>query len=209
MAIDRGQKRPVLKSVRFVLSAAAKTQFPELEWPEVAFAGRSNVGKSSLINAILGQKKVAKVSREPGRTRQINFFAINEAFHLVDLPGYGFARAPKTVLATWQSLMLGYIESRETLAACVLLMDLRRTPSEEDLAVVELLRSAGRPLLIVGTKADKLSAQQRQKQLALIARPLHLMPQDVLVTSSENGLGIETLWQSLSAFVPLSFPEKG
>lgn len=209
MAIDRGQKRPVLKNVKFVLSAAAPAQFPESAWPEVAFAGRSNVGKSSLINALLGQRKLAKVSREPGRTRQINFFAINEAFHLVDLPGYGFARAPKAVLATWQSLMLGYIERREELTACILLLDLRRTPNEEDLAVVDLLRSAGRPLLVVGTKADKLSAQQRQKQLALIARPLHLLPQDILVTSSESGLGLFELWESLSAFVPLSFPEKG
>lgn len=199
-------KRPPLSRIRFVLSAASPEQFPDSPWPEVAFAGRSNVGKSSLINALVGQKSLARVSREPGRTRQINFFSFNDAFHFVDLPGYGFARAPIGVKRSWQHLMLSYIERRPVLSACVLLLDIRRTPTEEDLGVLDLLAQAGKPVLAVLTKADKLSAQQRQKQRQLIAEELHLFPQDLLLTSAESGSGLTELWQSLGAFVPC-FPE--
>ncbi len=190
-------------SVQFVLSAASSTQFPELDWPEVAFAGRSNVGKSSLLNMLLGRRKLVKVSNTPGRTRLINFFSVNESFHMVDLPGYGFAKAPKSVRRDWQQLMVDYLRKRDQLAAVVLLLDVRRQPNAEDMAVLDLFRQAELPTILAITKADKLPLQRRKKQVTSITKALNLAPGDVHVTSAQTRQGREELWSALECFLDL------
>lgn len=200
---DRAKKEPaiVLRQVSFVTSAAKVNQCPPEPMPEVAFAGRSNVGKSSLMNMLLARKNLVKVSSTPGRTQLLNFFRVNDAFHLVDLPGYGFAKAPAQVRRNWQALITQYLASREQLAAVVLLLDVRHLPSPEDYAVLELFREVGIPCLIAVTKADKLSQQQRGNQVRQIAKALSLHPGDVVPCSANTGLGRDPLWRSIRLFV--------
>ncbi|RJO64903.1 MAG: YihA family ribosome biogenesis GTP-binding protein [Myxococcales bacterium] len=190
-----------IRDARFVLGAAHPNQFPNLDWPEAAVAGRSNVGKSSLLNMLLQRKKLVKVSRTPGRTRQINFFAVNEGFHLVDLPGYGYAKAPGSERKQWFELIRRYLSDRPQLKIIVLLLDIRREPSAEDLGALEFFRDAGVPCLVVLTKADKLALQQRRKQVSSVAKRLRLDPGDCLVASAEKGWGREEIWNSLLCFL--------
>ena len=190
-----------IKSLRFVIGAARPGQFPDLNWSEVAIAGRSNVGKSSLINMLFSQRSFVRVSSTPGRTRQINFFAVNESFHLVDLPGYGFAKAPKALRRSWQHLMATYLERRPQLTAAVLLLDVRRLPSEEDFAVLELFRERQTPVMLALTKADKLPLQRRGKQVSSVAGQLGLTPGDVHVTSATKGWGRDALWKAIECFL--------
>ncbi len=137
-------------------SAAGPEGFPNPVLPEVAFVGRSNVGKSTLLNRLAGQRGLARVSRTPGRTRLVHFFEIPGSHRLVDLPGYGFAKVPETMRASWRKLVLSYLVGRTGLALSLLLVDLRRDPADLDLAALELLRRSGHPVAIVATKTDKL-----------------------------------------------------
>lgn len=200
---DKAAKEPtiVLRQVSFVKSAAKVDQCPSEAMPEVAFAGRSNVGKSSLMNMLLSRKNLVKVSSTPGRTQLLNFFCVNESFHLVDLPGYGFAKAPAHVRNNWQALITQYLASRQQLAAVVLLLDVRHLPSPEDYAVLELFREVEVPCLIAVTKSDKLSQQQRSNQVRQIAKALSLHPGDVIPCSANTGLGRDALWTSIRLFV--------
>jgi GTP-binding protein len=151
--------------ISFLVSAFRESQYPPADKPEVAFAGRSNVGKSSLINALLNRKKLARTSATPGRTQAINFFIVNSLFYVVDLPGYGFARVPPAVRASWGKMVDGYLRRRRNLKAMVVIIDIRRGLSQGDMDLLYLLKSLGKKAIVVLTKTDKLSRQQGLSRL--------------------------------------------
>ena len=162
--MPRGPSPPTV----FLTSAAAPAGFPPPELPEVCFVGRSNVGKSSLLNRLAGRRAPAAVSKTPGRTRLINFFQVGDRYRLVDLPGYGYARVPDRVRAPWEGLVLAYLRGRESLALNLLLVDLRREPLPSDRAALDLLLETGSPVAVVATKADKLKRGPRTVRLGLL-----------------------------------------
>lgn len=181
----------------FETSAANASQCPDPDRPEVAFAGRSNVGKSSLINALTNRRGLARVSRTPGRTRLLNFFTVRLAgptgnidMRLVDLPGYGFAKTHRSIRETWGSMIEGYLAKRSVLAALVLLVDVRRGAGELDQALAELATANERPSLIVATKADKLGASQRGLARRSIGEAFGARAADVLLTSASGAMGL-------------------
>ncbi|MDH4229173.1 MAG: ribosome biogenesis GTP-binding protein YihA/YsxC [Nitrospirota bacterium] len=183
--------------VEFVTGAVSPAGYPEGELPDVAFSGRSNVGKSSLLNAMVGRKKaIARISSTPGKTREINFYRINERFHLVDLPGYGFARVPQTEKRKWTQRLEEYFTSRPGLRLVVILVDIRHPPSALDHNMVEWVSHLGIPFQVVATKADKLSRNQAQRALGLIRRELGHVP---LPVSARDRLGMDTLWKIMEA----------
>jgi GTP-binding protein len=164
---------------------------PEATLPEVAFAGRSNVGKSSLLNALLGRRGAARVSRTPGRTREINFFRVNDSFVLVDLPGYGYARVAKERRAEWRPLIEGYLRQSPNLRGLVLLLDARRDPSDEDRAMLSFLADSETPVLVAITKMDKFGTDAGRKRIEAIASALEL-DADQVVPVSAHGTGSMT-----------------
>lgn len=182
---------------KFVLSATNAAQFPRPTVPEMAFLGRSNVGKSSLINALLGES-AARVSSTPGRTRAINFFALhgpsstNPGIVLTDLPGYGYARLSRSISAEWPSFIQPYLADRKTLAACICLVDLNVPPQTGDIVLAEYLKSIGRSRITVATKADKLSGNRRGAALKRLRESLGT--DEILVCSAKDGRGIGELW---------------
>lgn len=162
-----------IKTATFVKSGTKPEHYPPEEQPEIAFAGRSNVGKSSLINVLVNRKSLVRTSSTPGRTQLINFFEINGGeFTLVDLPGYGFAKVPLAVKAQWRPMMETYLASRGSLKGVVLILDIRRTPSDEDRQMLDWLRSYDIPPLLVVTKCDKVSKNEKARQAAVIAAAL-------------------------------------
>ena len=163
---------PKILSAEYSLSVHRGDQCPQGELPEVAFLGRSNVGKSSLINSLLGRKKLVRTSSRPGCTRALNFFLINQRWNFVDLPGFGYAAVAKDLKASWGPLVLSYLAQRESLAAVVFLQDGRRVPASEELFLWEFLREQGRRVIPVLTKADKLKRGERSRQLKLFAEAL-------------------------------------
>ncbi len=179
-----------LNKAKFVISAASARDFPNVPWPEVAFVGRSNVGKSSFLNTITGQKKLAKTSSSPGRTRTINFFNVEDRAHLVDLPGYGYAKVPKSMKEQWAKLIEGYLQKREQLVAAVLLIDIRHTPTKDDITMASWLASSRAQPVIVATKSDKLSRSQIPRHLAEVKRTLGL-DCPYIPFSSQDGRGKE------------------
>jgi GTP-binding protein len=168
--------------------------------PEIAFVGRSNVGKSSLLNALTGKPGLARVSGTPGKTAHVNVFRL-PSFYLVDLPGYGFARASKGVRAAYRTLLDGYLRRRDSVAGVVWLLDIRHPPSKDDLAMQDLLAEAGTSVLAVLTKADKLGRQAQAVQEREIAGALGLDPSQVQVVSSATGQGVGDLGESILAAV--------
>jgi GTP-binding protein len=187
-------------AAEFVTGAVQPSQFPRTVLPEVAFAGKSNVGKSSLINALLNRKHLVKTSSTPGKTREINFFRINDAFQFVDLPGYGYAEAPKAIQRGWQQLLESYLTGRDPLRGVVMIVDARHESSPLDRALKDFLSSHGVPLLIVASKADKLGRNEITANLARIAEGLDL-PEPPLAYSSKSGLGRDALWSKLQAWL--------
>lgn len=179
----------------FVCSALLPEQFPRDGRPEFAFVGRSNVGKSSLMNTLLRRKELARTSGKPGKTQTINFFDINGAFYFVDLPGYGYARVSKTVKEEWSRRMLAYLRNRETLRMAALLLDARHKPAEHDMHMLELLEQSEKPTLIVATKIDKVKRSMRQKNLNVIRGALAL-DEDALIIpfSSVTAQGAKDIW---------------
>ncbi len=188
---------------RFLLSALAPEQFPQSSVPEFAFLGRSNVGKSSLINALLGSK-AAKVSSTPGRTRAINFFALSDApqkqtprFLFADLPGYGYAKISKSISAEWPKFIEPYLASRAPLTMCICLIDSNIPAQPSDAQLISYLHSTGRRYLIVATKSDKLSGNTRTKAQASLKAALEV--ETILMISAKTGAGMKELWAAIEA----------
>ena len=183
-------------TTEFLLSAHAPAQFPRADVPEIAFLGRSNVGKSSLLNALVGEK-AAKVSSTPGRTRAINFFALQDERQrkrmiFADLPGYGYAKISKSISAEWPKFIEPYLAERESLSLCVCLVDSNIPPRPPDRQLLEWLTAAGRAFVVVATKADRLSGNERTRNLAALRKGLEV--DQILTVSAKTGTGIKELW---------------
>jgi GTP-binding protein len=190
-------------NAEFIKSAVFQKDYPESALPEIAFVGRSNVGKSSMINSLLGRKKLVKVSAKPGKTRTLNFFNIDNEIMFVDLPGYGFAAVSKSERASWAKCIETYLTTRDNLKACVLILDIRRLPSEEDMDMLSWLSDTETNTLVVLTKTDKLSKNQIAKQVRLIAEEVGIDKEHFFLYSSVTGNGKENLWETLRSVAGL------
>ena len=192
---------PLRYTTQFLLSALAAAQFPAPDAPEIAFLGRSNVGKSSLLNALVGEK-AAKVSHTPGRTRAINFFALLDSSQrrrlvFADLPGYGYAKISKSISAGWPEFIEPYLAIRSTLKLCVCLVDSNVPPQESDHQLMGWLRAAGRDFVVAATKIDRLSGNERTRNLLALKKGLEL--DKVLPVSAKTGYGLKELWARIEA----------
>lgn len=201
---SKRRKREIAVKVvcaEFVKSTTKPSEYPPGNFPEVAIAGKSNVGKSSLINALVNRKGLAKISSSPGRTQMINFFRVNGKISFVDLPGYGYAKVPLEVRKTWKPMVESYLQTRQELCLVVLILDARRGASPEDLTLLDWLDYHGIPSLIVFTKADKLSQMERARQKkALSGIPL-ISGKPFLFFSAVSGEGKEELWKMIQSFL--------
>ena len=191
----------LIKNCRFVTSVVRLDGLPEAAGPEIAFAGRSNVGKSSLLNRLCGRRNLVRVSGRPGCTRGLNFFSVDERLFFVDLPGYGFARVPAAERRRWEELVGGYLERRENLAGVVLIVDVRHEAKPGDRQMLAWLKEKGRPFAVVYTKADKLSANALARQRAVLDAGLGLGPEDRVVFSAKDGRGREELLYKIRDFL--------
>ncbi len=191
----------IVKQTEFVKSAVKPSQYPQGDYPEIAFAGRSNVGKSSLINTLINRKNLVKTSSKPGCTQLINFFKINDEFFFVDLPGYGYAKVSKKIRAQWSPMIKNYLSSRNSLVGVVLLMDIRRHPGKEELNLIQWLEISHLPWLAVLTKADKFSKQKRHKRLELISKDLGVTKDSVILFSAKSKLGRDIIWNEIDTFI--------
>ncbi|MBE5783020.1 MAG: YihA family ribosome biogenesis GTP-binding protein [Clostridiales bacterium] len=185
-----------IKSAAFVTSMSTYTS-PDPALPQIAIAGKSNVGKSSLINSLCRRKALAKTSATPGKTRLINLFLLNENFHLVDLPGYGFAKVDKQEKFRWGDMMEKYFRDTKELKLTLHLVDIRHEPTQDDLQMNAFLRGMNLPFLVIATKADKISRGARMKHLAPICRQLQVQPWQVICASSETGDGREQILEAI------------
>jgi GTP-binding protein len=190
MAKEPGDDELVIRNVEFIGGMAEKHGWrPDSSLPEVAFAGRSNVGKSSLLNSLVRRKSIARVSKTPGRTREINFFCINNDFVLVDFPGYGYARVSKDKKSEWRPMIESYLRRTTQLRGIVLLLDIRREPSDDDRAMLDFLAEMEVPTIVALTKKDKLSKVAAVEQAAMISRVLGLPSEQIIPFSSHTGEG--------------------
>ena len=186
-----------IKQAEFVTSMVSYGAFAGRGLPQIAVAGKSNVGKSSLINKLCNRNKLAKTSATPGKTKLINVFLLNRSFHLIDLPGYGFARVDKAEKARWGRMMQDYFEKAEELRHVFCLVDIRHEPTQDDINMNSFLRQMGIPFPVIATKADKISRAARSKQLAPICRALMVQPWEVICWSSEDGTGRDKVQELL------------
>jgi GTP-binding protein len=191
----------IIKSAEFVTSAVKPSQYPPAVLPEIAFAGRSNVGKSSLINTLVNRKRLVKTSSTPGRTQLINFFNINEKFSFVDIPGYGYAKVPASVKKKWGPMIETYITTRKTLKGVVLIMDLRRTPGPEEMNMLDWLNHYDIPSVPVLTKSDKLSKTRQQKQLKEISNTLSADKDNLILFSAKSRQGKDAVWDTVKQLI--------
>jgi GTP-binding protein len=192
----------VIRSLEFIGGMASVGGWrPESSLPEIAFAGRSNVGKSSLLNRLIHRKKFARVSNTPGRTREVNFFKVNNAFILVDLPGYGYARVSKEQRAEWRPLIEGYMRGSDQLRGIVQLIDVRHDPTNDDRQMLDFLSELGVPTIVVLTKTDKLTAKEKPERVAAIARDLALDADQVIPFSAVTGEGRNDLAEAVEALL--------
>jgi GTP-binding protein len=193
----------VIRDLEFLGGMASPTGWrsSELVLPEVAFSGRSNVGKSSLLNALVERKALARVSKTPGKTREINFFRVNRQFVLADLPGYGYARVAKTTREAWRPLIEGYLRTSAQLRGVVQLVDSRHPPSADDLQMFEFLAEIGAPTVVVLTKIDKLRAMELKKQIVALTTALRLDGDQVIPFSAVTKVGRDELAEAVVALV--------
>ncbi len=199
-----------VNNVNLAAVAVRKEQYPEGGLPEVAFAGKSNVGKSSLINAMINRKALARTSGSPGKTRTINFYNVENSLMFVDLPGYGYARTSKSEQEKWGKMIEGYLMKREYLKGIILLIDIRHEPGENDKMMYEWLRHYGHKIIIVATKSDKLKRSQINKHLSVIIKSLNLEKDDIIIPfSSENKSGKDELWEVIEELILENYEEAG
>ncbi|MCD6388505.1 MAG: YihA family ribosome biogenesis GTP-binding protein [Desulfobulbaceae bacterium] len=185
----------------FVTSVFKTAQLPPEEIPEIAFAGRSNVGKSSLINKLINRRKLVKISSRPGKTQSLNFFLVGESLYLVDLPGYGFAKVPRKIKNDWQGLISSYLLNRQTLCCVVVIIDLRHGVKPQDLELINWLRAEEIPFLPVYTKMDKVKKNQQARQAALLDAGFGLGEWERVLFSAKTGAGKEKLITALDQFI--------
>ncbi len=195
-----------IKQAEFITSMASYGNFAGKGLPQIAVAGKSNVGKSSLINKLCNRNKLAKTSATPGKTKLINVFLLNRSFHLIDLPGYGFAKVDKAEKARWGKMMQDYFEKADELRHVFCLVDIRHDPTQDDINMNSFLRQMGIPFTVIATKADKISRAARSKQLAPICRALMVQPWEVICWSSEDGTGRDKVQELLDRL--LAEPEE-
>lgn len=189
-----------VKEAKLIISAVSQAQYPADDMPEVALAGRSNVGKSSFINRMIQRKALARTSSQPGKTQTLNFYEINEQFRFVDVPGYGYARVSKKDRAKWGQMIEHYLLNRDNVRVLFLLMDFRHPPTELDIAMKEFAEDADIPHAIILTKIDKIKRSQWNKHLAMYKKALDLPTEDALfMFSSETGEGAEDIWNIIQA----------
>ncbi len=194
----------IVKKAEHVITAVKPNQYPDTGYPEIAFVGRSNVGKSSIINTLANRKNLARVGSTPGKTRQINFFNVNDAFYLVDLPGYGFANVSKDLKASWENIIETYLYSRKenALKLIIMLVDIRHSPSRDDITMHQWLRGFGLNTLLIATKADKVSRSQINPRLNDIKKVLQLgNDEKVIPFSAEKRIGIEAVWSEADLYL--------
>lgn len=187
----------IIKTVEFIKSAVKPSQYPEYDFPEIAFAGRSNVGKSSLINTLIQRKGMVKTSSKPGCTQLINFFLVNEVLSFVDLPGYGYAKVSKKIRSQWQPMVNLYLSQRQSLLGLVLLIDIRRDPGKEELDMVDWLESHKMPYLVILTKSDKLSKTKQQKRLLSICSRMNREKNSVILFSAKTKKGRDMILEEI------------
>lgn len=191
-----------IHATEFLASAVSPTQYPRHFLPEVAFAGRSNVGKSSLINTLVHRRDLVKTSATPGKTQALNFFLINQRFLLVDLPGYGYAKVPRSVQARWRPMVETYLQQRHTLRAVVHIVDLRHPPTEQDQQLRDWLQQHGMTIITVATKADKIKSGQRAGHVQDVCRQLAMTTDEpLLLFSARSREGRFQLWRQLEPFL--------
>jgi GTP-binding protein len=195
-----------IKSVEFLRSVYPKDDFPPDSYPEVAFAGRSNVGKSSLINTLVNRKGLARTSSSPGKTQSINFYLVNRAVCLVDLPGYGYAKVPQKVRNRWSPLIEKYCRTRKNLHGVVVIVDARTGPTPLDLSLIDWLSNLSMPTIITMTKVDKLSKNKMAQALHRTAGVLSTGLEEIVSFSSHTGKGKKHLWQAILATIAPSEP---
>lgn len=191
----------VIKSAKFVTSLAELKDFPGRGMPEIAIVGKSNVGKSSLINKLANNGKLARTSSEPGKTRLINLYELNHQLMLVDLPGYGFAKVSHDEKKRWVGMIEGYLSKSENIKLALQLVDMRHKPSDDDVDMINYLRHFGIPVLTVCTKADKLSRAEQNRAKPVICRSLAVQPWDLIPFSSVSGMGRDQLLERLAAII--------
>lgn len=185
----------------FVISAVGPAQYPDDALPEIALAGRSNVGKSSLINRMISRKNLARTSSTPGKTQHLNYYRINDGLYFVDFPGYGYAKVSKTQRAAWGAMIEKYLLERDALKLVLLVVDLRHPPSKDDVNMYDWLQYYNRPVCVVATKADKIPRSRWQKHIKMVKETLGFQPQHSMVMfSSESGLGKDELWSIIQSY---------
>ncbi|MDY0093701.1 MAG: ribosome biogenesis GTP-binding protein YihA/YsxC [Candidatus Vecturithrix sp.] len=188
-----------IQTVSFIKSAVKPEQYPSHNLPEIAFIGRSNVGKSSLLNTLVNKKNLARISNTPGRTQLINFFNVDEKLCFVDLPGYGYAKVPESVRKQWKPMIESYLMQSQQLKGVVLIVDARHKPMQHDILMREWLASYQIPMIIVATKIDKIPKTKRQKHLQLIGETLNIHPtESLLMFSALTAEGVSTIWQAIA-----------
>ncbi len=190
-----------IKSAEFITSCAKMHQLPDTGLPEIAFSGRSNVGKSSLANRLINRKNLVKTSSKPGKTRLLNYFLINELFYFVDLPGYGYAKVSKSERENWRQLIESYLEEREMLHLVVQLVDARLTPQKPDLLMVDYLRYFEIPFTLVATKYDKLKQKERAKNIKKLKEAFEV--ESIIPFSAMTGLGMDSVWGAIQHILQL------
>jgi GTP-binding protein len=191
----------IITSAQFVKSAVIPSQYPPPDLPEIAFSGRSNVGKSSLINTLVNRKHLVKTSSTPGRTQLINFFVVNNAFSFVDLPGFGYAKVPVAVRKSWGPMIETYLSTRKTLKGIVIIMDIRRIPGMQELNYIEWLRYHHIPGILVLTKSDKLSKNKQTAQRKAVADALGVPKEEPILFSTKSRMGKDDVWEVIEQLI--------
>ena len=191
----------IITSAEFVKSAVKPSHYPSTELPEIAFTGRSNVGKSSLINSLVNRKHLVKTSSTPGRTQLINFFIINKTISFVDLPGFGYAKVPDSVRKSWGPMIETYLSTRDTLKGVVLIMDIRRIPGIQELNFIEWLHYYHIPIILILTKSDKLSKIKQKNQHLSIAKALSVNLEELILFSAKSRMGKNEVWDVIGRLI--------